>query len=368
MKKLYTKLQDIYVLNDPGDLSGLRLDSCVVAKRKGQLYVQSLECLTGKEVETGSDRWDSIFRIYSDGEKAEKSLVLGGESRSAKFCDLCKDKLNGITANCFDRNIKSKGCSFVPLKKPAEFNIDLNGWKYLAPTDANRYSPFRKPFSAEYIGLDAKTIARNKNARKVRANFRECLENKEEKYCSRCIFNGLCYMNSTKIAEHCKVLTEEKTIERCLQRIQKRFGNIEEFLQLLAYSGQEIVHRPLKASRKSRWLVSRPFGRNHFLVRKAYGPFKMTKVSRRKVEKALTPETVPLENRERIAALSWFFIEKYCLNGRGFYRGYRGRTIRVLSVLPVTGGIEVMYYPYGWQLSRQTKIFRSFNDILRFER
>ena len=86
------------------------------------------------------------------------------------------------------------------------------------------------------------------------------------------------------------------------------------------------------------------------------------------MEKKLIPEAAPWENREKIAALAWFFIEKYFPKDRGAYRGYRGRTIRTLSILPLPKGIQVSYYPYGWRLSRHTKILDSFNNVLRFER
>ncbi len=367
MKKLYTEYEGVHVLTDPGDLTDLGLDSCVVARRKGQVYVRSLESLKAKEVEdkrrSGSD---SIFGFY--GEKAERFLMINGERRDIRFCDFCKDRLNGITGNCFDRNIKPKGCSFDPVKKPGEFRISLDGWQYLPPSRVNKRSPFKKPWSTEYISLESKVIERNKRALKIRQNFGAELKKKQDKYCSRCIYKGLCYMDSVKIAERCMV-TEDETQKRCLARIQKRFGSVEEFLNRLAYAGKEIIHRLADETRKTRWLITKPVGRNCFLVRKHYKPSKMTLVSRLKVEKNVIPDALPWMNREKIASLAWYFFEKYCAKNQDAYRGYRGRSIRILSVTPIPRGIEVYYYPYGWGNAQPlTKRFDSFNDILRFER
>jgi len=367
MKKIYTEYEGIHVLTDPGDLTDLKLDSCAVARKKGRVYVRSLESLKEKEVEdkrrSGSD---PIFGFY--GEKVERFLIVNGERRDIRFCDFCKDRLNGITGNCFNRAIKAKGCSFDPVKKPGEFRISLDGWQYLPPSRVNQRSPFKKPWGTNYISFEGKVIERNKRALKIRQNFGAELKKKQEKYCSRCIYQGLCYMDSVKIAERCMV-TEEKTQKRCLLRLQKRFGNVEEFLNRLAYAGKEIIHRAGKGNRRTRWIITKPSGRNQFLVRKYYKSSKMTLVSKRKVEKNIIPDALPWKNREKIASLAWYFLEKYCGKDQEAYRGYRGRTIRILWVLPIPRGIEVCYYPYGWGNARPlTKRFESFNDVLRFER
>lgn len=65
MEKRYTNLEGIYVLEDPGDLSPLNLDSCLVARRKGKLYVHALEGLRGKTVEEANGHGsDPVFGYY----------------------------------------------------------------------------------------------------------------------------------------------------------------------------------------------------------------------------------------------------------------------------------------------------------------
>ncbi len=369
MKRIYTKLKEgIHVLTDPGDLTDLKLDSCVVARRKGQVYIRSLESLQTKKVEESrNSRYsDPVFEFY--GEKTEKFLVINGERRNSKFCDLCKDRLNGITGNCFNHNIKPGGCSFDPAKVPGQFKISLDGWQYLRPSRVNARSPFREPWSTEYISLTSKVINRNKRAIAIRGDFWNQLHKKQEKYCSRCIFEGRCFMNSVKIAERCMV-TEEKTQKNCLQKIQKRFGSVEEFLNRLAYAGKEVIFRPAGEKRKTRWLIVKPVGRNKYLIRKSYKSSKIAMVSRKRVERYVIPEALPWSEREKVATLAWYFFEKYCARNQDAYRGYRGRTIRIRYVVPIPTGIEVSYFPYGWgSPGPSSKRFHSFNDILKFER
>ncbi len=368
MKKLYTEYKGIYVLQDPGDLAALKLDSCVVSRKRHQIYIAPLENLQTKQVEDkrSSGYSDPVFGFYAA--KPERFLVINGERKNSKFCDLCKDRLHGITGNCFNYGAKPGGCSFRPAKAPGKFNISLAGWKYLKPSRVNQYSPFKKPWSAEYIHLDSKIINRNKRALAARNDFWGQLEKKKAKYCARCIFKGRCYMNSMRIAERCMV-TVEKTEKRSLGKIHSRFGSVEEFLNRLAYCGKEIVCRPKGEKRKTRWVVTKPVGRNKFLIRKRSRPFKRAIVSKTRIERNVVPEALPSLEREKIATFAWYFFEKYCAKDQDAYRGYRGRTIRILSVTPVPSGIEVSYYPYGWGTpSISRKQFHSFNEIVSFER
>ena len=368
MEKLYTELSGTYVLPDPGDISDLKLDACLVGRRQRKLYIHALDRLSGKEVELDRNRWaDPVFGYQrEDGQATERFLVMDGERKDIRLCNLCKDRLNGITGNCFNYNVRPKGCAFKPAKPLGQFKISLDDWKKLRPLDVNRYSPFRKPWNAGYVTLDQKVIRRNRKARMIRSNFHDFLGRKKEKYCSRCISKGLCYMTSVKVADHCMV-TEEKKFKGMLKKIQKRFGSVESFLNRLAYSGKEITHRPAKEKRRTRWMITKPVGRNHFLVRKVSRPWKMARVTRRKVEKNVVPGAIPEQDREKMAALAWFFFEKYCSRDRDAYRGYRGRAIRILSVQPISGGISVSYYPYGWHLNRRSQDLTSFNAVLRFE-
>lgn len=370
MEKQYTVFNGIHVLPDPGEnIPALELDSCLAARRRGKLYIHPLDALRGKEVEQNDGRWaDPVFGYSRDeGETIDRFLVVGGKRRDAGFCGLCRDRLNGITGNCFDSGVKPKGCSFDPAADPGIFRIRLDGWTKLRPWEVNRSSPFKKPWSADYISLDPCVIRRNRKARKVRANFGFFLRKKEEKFCARCVHSGLCHMSCLKIAEHCMV-TEEKTLSKCLRKIQRKFGSAGEFLNRLAYSGSMITHRPRKSKRRTPWMVFRPDGKNHFLARKPSRPRLMTRVTLGKVKRSAEPRALPSQNPERIAALAWFFMEKYCARNKDFYWGYRGRTLRILSITPEADGIEVSYYPYGWRLSLHTRRLCSFNDVLRFER
>ena len=366
MKKIYTKLESIHVLTDPEDLTDLKLDSCAVARKDGQVYICPLESLHEKRVEDKcSAGWsDPVFGFYDA--KCEKFLVINGERKNGKFCDFCKDRLNGITGNCFNYSLRRGGCSFSPAKALGKFNISLKGWRYLKPSRVNKSSPFKKPWGADYIRLDPKVINRNKRAVAVRNDFWNQLEKKKEKYCSRCIFKGRCLMNSVRIVERC-MATDEETQERSVQSIQKKFGGVDEFLNRLAYCGKKIVCRPKGEKRRTQWIITKPAGRNKFLIRKHCKPFKRAIISRKRVEKNVIPETLPLANREKIAALAWYFFGRYCAKDQDAYRGYRGRTIRVLSVIPIPQGIEISYFPYGWGNPRsREKRLESFNDVVSF--
>lgn len=370
MKNVYTKLENgVHVLTDPQDLSTLELDSCVVARKKGKLYIRSLESLQTQKVEEMQDsRYYSDPVFHLSGEKPEKFLVINGERKNSKFCDLCKDRLNGITGNCFNRNIKPSGCSFTPAKTLGKFKISLDGWQFLKPSRVNSYSPFKQPWNGEYVSLESKLINRNKRAIAIRSDYWNQLKKKQEKYCSRCVYEGRCYMNSVKIAEHCMV-TEEKIQRNCLRKIQSKFGTVEDFLNRLSFAGGKLVLRPSGEKRKTQWLVTKPVGRNKYLIRKRYKSSKLAVVSRSRIEKLVIPEALPWKNREKTAALAWYFFEKYCAKNQDAYRGYRGRTIRIRFVTPIPEGIEVSYFPYGWGDPRPcAKRFRSFNEILKFER
>ncbi|HOW87336.1 MAG TPA: hypothetical protein PKV84_01595 [Candidatus Omnitrophota bacterium] len=367
MKRLYTKFKDIYVLTDPGDLTDLKLDSCVVARKGRQVYVAALESLQSKCVEDkrSSGYSDPVFGFYAA--KPERFLVINGERKTVKFCDLCKDRLHGITGNCFSYGVKPGGCSFRPANALGKFNISLDGWRYLKPSRVNHYSPFKKPWSAEYIRLDSKVISRNKRAIAARNDFWNQLEKKKKKYCSRCIF-GRCRMNSMRIAERCMV-TDEKTQKRCIKKIQGRFGSVEEFLNRLAFCGKEIACRPHGEKRKTKWVITKPVGRNKFLIRKRSRPFKRAVVSRARIEGNVIPGALPWEGREKIASLAWYFFERYYAKDQDAYRGYRGRTIRILSLTPIPEGIKISYYPYGWGTPEiLEKQFYSFNEVVSFER
>lgn len=367
MKKLYTKAGDTYVMQDPGDLSLLNLNSCAVARKSGQLYVCPLETLNGKETETKSDSWkDPVFEFYGSGEKPEKFMILGGKRSDMKFCSLCRDRLNGLTANCFDHTVKPKGCTFEPIKPLDDFQISLNGWQKVPSYQVNSRSAFRKPYSPGDISFDQKIMSRNKKALHVKADFGTCLERKKTNECAHCIYKGLCRINSMKIAERCLV-TQEKTVQKCLGKITRKFGSTDQFLNLLSYSGKEMSYRAPNEKRKTKWLILAPSSPDKFTVRKAWRPWKMIQVKRTKIESELCKGPVIQENKNFIASLAWFFLEKYWNRRREAYRGYRGRTIRILSVCPAREGIEATYYPYGWRLSLRTATLTSFNDILRLE-
>ncbi|MFH0984874.1 MAG: hypothetical protein V1882_04995 [Candidatus Omnitrophota bacterium] len=368
MKKIYTKLESVHVLSDIGDLTDLKLDSCAVARKSGQVYVCPLDSLNEKRVEGYNNSGFSEPVFGFDDKKCEKFLIINGERKNGKFCDFCKDRLNGITGNCFNHSIKRGGCSFSPSKPLGRFNVSLGGWRYLKPSRVNKYSPFKKPWSAGYISLDTTLINRNKRVVAVRNDFWNQLKKKEGKYCSRCVLNGRCRMNSARIVERCMV-TDEETQKGCMQGIQKMFGGVDGFLSRLAYSGKEITCRPKGGKRKSRWLITKPVGRNKFLIRKRLRPWKTAIISRKRVEKNAAPEALPLMDREKIAVLAWYFLEKYCAGDQEAYRGYRGRTIRTLSVTAIPSGIEVSYFPYGWGAPRpMEKRMESFNDVSSFDR
>ena len=120
-KNVYTKIDHAYVMPDPGDLAGLELDGCLVAKGKGILYAQPLETLEGKRVEAQDRESDPVFGFESG--EADRLFILSGEKKQCRFCDWCKDRLNGLTGNCFDYRIKPKGCCFKPAVPPSMFQI-----------------------------------------------------------------------------------------------------------------------------------------------------------------------------------------------------------------------------------------------------
>ncbi len=364
-RKIYTRIRGSYVMPAPGDISILNLDSCLVGKNKKCLFVRPLEDLAGHCAERQCHSSDPVFGLSSD--ESEKFLIVNGVKLTGNCCSICRDRLNGMTGNCFDYQIKPKGCIFQPLKPPAPFRIDLSGWQKIKPTDVSTMSPFAKPYSPSDASFDSKTMAQNRKMRRIRYHFWEFRSKKEEKYCSRCIYQGLCYFNCRTIAEHCMV-TEEKTLKGSLSKIRSKFGSVEEFLKLLSFSGKPVYRRPPKGKRKNKWLVSRPENRRKFTLRQLNRPFEMISVSRNQIEKQVKPDPVYSgEDRDRVAALCWYFMKQF-MTQWGCVSGFGGRVLRPFWVTPKPGFVELIHYPYGWRLALSSLKFRSFNDILRYDR
>lgn len=361
---VYTKINDAYVLPDSGDLGELKLDGCLVARGKGKVYAHPLEALEGKRVEAQGSEWDPVFG-FQKGE-AERFFILNGEKKECRFCDLCKDRLNGLTGNCFDYRTKPKGCAFKPAIASAMFRISLNGQKQIRPTAVSTDSAFHKPYYPSGVSFDNKVIRKNRRLHRARYRLWDFSQKKQRKYCSRCIFEGLCWINTRKVIEHCMV-TNEKTEARCLKKIRKRFESVEEFLRLLSYSGSEIKYKPKGAKRKTIWRVSFPFNRRKFVIRKLTRPFASAQVSFRRVEKWGTAKPLPVKNQEHVAALAWFFMEEFMFNKTCVWSS-GGRIKRPFWILLKDGGIEVAHYAFGCYLRLDMATFKSFNDILHYDR
>lgn len=361
---VYTKINGAYVMPDPGDLAGLQLDGCLVAKGKGTLYAQPIETLEGKRVEAQRGEWDPVFGF--DNGEADRFFILNGVRKECRFCDLCKDRLNGLTGNCFDYKVKPKGCSFQSAVSGGMFRISLEDRKKVKPTAVSKDSAFHKPYYPSGVSFDKKLIRKNRKLHYARYHLWELSKRKQEKYCSRCIFEGLCRINTRRVIEHCMV-TNEKTESRCLDRIRKRFGSVEEFLYLLSYAGSVIRYKPKGAKRKTKWRVSYPLNAKRFMVRKLSRPFATAEVTRVRIAKQVNPKPLPLENQGHIAALAWFFMEEH-MAGKTYVWAPGGRRKRPLWILLKDNGIEVAHYPYGYHLRLDIATFKTFNDILHYDR
>ena len=362
--RVYTKINGAYVMPDPGDLTGLQLDGCLVAKGKGIVYAQPLEALEGKRVEAGKGEWDPVFG-FQNGE-ADRFFILNGERKECRFCDLCKDRLNGLTGNCFDYRVKPKGCSFQSAVSPGMFRISLDGRKKVKPTAVSKDSAFHKPYYPSGVSFEKELIRKNRKLHYARFHLWELSKKKQEKYCSRCIFEGLCRINTRKVIERCMV-TNEKTEARCLEKIRKRFGCLEEFLHLLSYAGSVIRYKPKGAKRRTKWRVSYPLNAKKIMLRKLARPFTTVEVSRRRIEKQVNPKPLPLENQGHVAALAWFFMEEHMI-GKSYVWARGGRRKRPFWILLKDESIEVAHYPYGCYLRLDIATFKSFNEILHYDR
>lgn len=348
MNKVYTQIEGAYVFPDPEDLKTLKPDSCVVRKVGDRPCLIPLNDLKGKQVEGGRNSYSPLWGYQND--KNEPYILLNGERKNPKFCDLCRDRLNGITGNCFNTNIKPKGCSFEPSEEVKPFEIELKGWKKLRPTDVNKHSAFNTP-CLSWVDFDPKTVKKNKKARIIARHLPEYQEKKVEKYCSRCIYQGTCYLNSNRVAEHCMV-TEEEMIKKCTSEIRKKYGSVSEFLNLLAYGGERFSCRPQKHLQEEEWRVSQPLSRNKFLIVQPYRYFNEMKVSRKIVEKLVTPKELPEGGHEKIAALAWYYLSQY-----QYHR---------IWVSLKTGGIEVTHRTRGHYHFYRPQSFTSFNEIHYF--
>lgn len=367
VNQVYTKINGAYVMPEPGDINSLQLESCVVARDKGKLFVYPIGERIDKDAERGNDfEYDAIFGSVS--KNSERYMIVNGQRVERKFCNFCKDRLNGITGNCFDYKAKPGGCKFKPSVEIKPFNISLQGYTKLKPSDTSRHSPFQAPYSPGEAFFDEATYRRNKKMRVVRRNLWDYAERKKKKYCSNCIYEGLCWLNTRKVVEHC-MMTHEKTMKDCLSKLVKHYGSVSEFLTLLSYSGGVISYRPKGAKRRTNWRISRPLNRKRFVAIKTRHPWSFIELTRQRVERFVRPEALPKTNHELLAALAWFFMKRYC-EREGVTRvwAYRGRTMRPLWVLPKKEGIEITHYPWGWRLRQETILLKSFNEILRYER
>jgi len=348
MEKVYTQIHGTYVFPDPADLKTLKPDSCVIRKVGERPCVIPLSDLKGRQVEGGRNSYSPVWGYQND--KNEPYILLNGERKNTKFCDLCKDRLNGITGNCFNTSIKPKGCSFEPAEQVKPFQISLVGWKKLRPTDVNKSSAFNAPCLSS-VDFDSKTVKRNQKIRIIARHLLEYQEKKVEKYCSRCIYQGTCYLDSNRVAEHCMV-TEEKTIKKCASEIRKKYGSVEEYLDLLAFGGGRFNYRPHKHLREEEWRVAQPLSRNKFLIMQPYRYSNDTKVSRKVVEEMVIPKELPASDHERIAALAWYYLSHY-----QFHRVW---------VSIKSGGIEVTHCTRGHYHFFRCQTFTTFNEIHYF--
>lgn len=373
MEKIYTKLKDVYVMPNPGDLSGLNLDSCVVARKETKLYITPLNSLVGKRVEGVSPYYEDPF-FSSQANGVEKYFVLEHEKKERSYCDLCKDRLNGITGNCQDYKMKPSGCSFDPAVDIKSFKISLKGWKKFNPGEVSTYSPFKPPHRLSEISFDLEQIEKNQKMRRIKANLGEHARKKAERYCSKCTWEGVCQLDTRKVVQHCMV-PKEKTIRKCLQGIKKAFGSIEEYLSLFAYSGSDIAYKFKERKKKRRCKVVYPLNRKQFLIRTLSRPFESMKVSRNLVERRAKPGAVPIKNHEKIAILAWFFRKHYGFDKPCHWQsrdlviyGRNGHVVRPVSIGLNVEGIEVTYYPWGSSYNNylRYKLCKSFKDILSF--
>lgn len=367
MKQVYTQIKETYVMPEPKDIGALKLDNCAVVHDQGKLLIHPIDERIGKDAERENDSaYDAIFGSLT--KKARRYLIVNGAEVQRKFCSFCKDRLNGITGNCFDYNVKKEGCQFTPSVEIKPFHMELEGYKKLKPSDTSRSSPFNAPYYPGEAYFDAATYKHNQKMRIVRRNLWDYAVRKKKKYCSHCIYAGLCWLNTRKVVEHCMV-TPEETMKKCLEQILKRFGSVHEFLALLSYSGGAVSYKPKGAKRKTKWRISRPLNKTHFLAIKMGRPFRYTEVTRKRVERCVKPTALPYKGGDLTAALAWFFMERYCKEeGVSRIWAYRSRVIRPLWILPGAGSIEVAHYPYGCLLSRETISLESFNAILHFAR
>ena len=103
------------------------------------------------------------------------------------------------------------------------------------------------------------------------------------------------------------------------------------------------------------------------MLRKLTRPFASAKVSRRLIENQANPKPLPLENQEHIAALAWFFMEEHMI-GKSYVWSSGGRIKRPFWILLKDEGIEVAHYSFGCYLRLDIVAFKSFNEILRYNR
>ena len=349
MKKVYTQTDGTYVFPDPEALKVLKPDSCTVRKVDEKICLIPLEDLKGKQVEDGDRHgYSPVWRYQND--KNEPYILMNGQKADTKYCNFCKDRLNGITGNCFNQTIKPNGCSFNPVDDLKPFEISMDGWKKLRAIDLNKDTPFYKPRPCS-VDFNPKTIKRNKKIRLIARHLPEYQEKKVEKYCSRCIYQGTCNLNSSKVAEHCMV-TEDEIIKQCLNLIRRRYGSVDEYLNLLAYSGGKFIYKPPSHVRESEWRVSQPFSKKQFEIMTPFNCYSELKVQRKFVEDLVTPIAVPEKNREKIAALAWDYLDRY-----HFHR---------LWISLKAEGIKATHHTRGANRSFRAEIFTSFNEIHYF--
>jgi len=349
MRKVYTKIDKAYVFPDCANLRSLKPDSCAVKIVDKKPCVIPLGDLQGKEVENGGrDDYSPVWG-YQSG-KNEPYILINGQKKRSKFCDFCKDRLNGITGNCLNKDIKPAGCAFQPVNELKAFDIDLDGWEKLRSVDLNPDTAFFRPFFTG-ITFDPEVIRRNRKIRRIARHLPQYQKEKIEKYCSRCIYQGTCYLRSHKIVEHCMV-TEEEMTNRCLVKIRRRYGSIEAYLNMLAYAGGKVMCQPRSYVQESEWRVSQPFGKAHYEILKPFNSYSGTKIARDVVERQVTPCSVPETNREKIAALAWHYLDHY-----HYHRLW-------VSLKPE--GIEATHHVRGPYRFFRAETFTSFNEIHYF--
>lgn len=349
MQKVYTKSNGAYVFPRVQDLKTVKPDSCAVRIIGDKPCVLPLGSLRGKQVEGDSYHGYSSLWGYND-DKNDPYILINGEKKRAKFCDFCQDRLNGITGNCLNKNIKPSGCSFQPVPELKPFEINLEGWKEIREIDLNTHTPFYKPHLSG-IKFDPKLIKKNRKTRLIARHLPEEQERKIEKYCSRCIYQGTCTLDSRKIAEHCMV-TEDVMIKQCLSNIRRKFGGVEAYLNMLAYAGGKFKYKPEGYVQESEWRVSQPFNKKQYEIIAPYNCFGDLKVTREFVEDSVKPLPLPVKNREKIAALAWYYLDRY-----HFHR---------LWISLKENGIEVTHRVHRRNHFFRPETFTSFNEIHYF--